>query len=187
VRRPSLTVTSLLVAFYEVQGGSTACVKFRDVEPDKIAVTLDEKLGFPFEAMCLVMSAPEGLSLPGTRSNPDYGLAINSIASSTRCQKCRPSHKTHKVCPCAKPLQHHERPPGDPRLRSRKCETRQATCRQSLASFPTIPRRSSATPARAACGRPWVCGDHPRLSRTTMSSDLNVGTSSCSTWLGIDK
>ena len=45
----------LLVAFYEVQGGGTACVAFKNVEPSRIAATLDEKLGFPFKAMCLVM------------------------------------------------------------------------------------------------------------------------------------
>lgn len=46
----------LLVA-YEVQGTATTCVTFRNVEPDEIAVTLNEKLGFPFNAMCLVMSS----------------------------------------------------------------------------------------------------------------------------------
>lgn len=54
----------LLVAFYEVQGGRTTCVTFKNVEPDRIAATLDEKLGFPLNAMCLVMSAREGFSPP---------------------------------------------------------------------------------------------------------------------------
>ena len=40
----------LLVAFYEVQGTATTCVTFRNVEPDEIAVTLNEKLGFPLNA-----------------------------------------------------------------------------------------------------------------------------------------
>jgi hypothetical protein len=67
----------LLVAFYEVQGGGTTCFAFRNVEPDRIAATLDEKLGFPFNAMCLVMSAREGLSPPILRAKPEYGLGMS--------------------------------------------------------------------------------------------------------------
>jgi hypothetical protein len=49
----------LLVVFYEIEGGMTTCDTFNNVEPDRIAATLDEKFGFPFSAMCLVMSAAE--------------------------------------------------------------------------------------------------------------------------------
>jgi hypothetical protein len=44
----------LLVVFYEVEGGTTACVTFQNIEPDQIAATLDQKVAFPFHAMCLV-------------------------------------------------------------------------------------------------------------------------------------
>src|ERR1700731_4496772 len=67
----------LLVAFYEVQGGGTACVTFPNVEASRIAATLDEKLGFPFNAMCLVMSAREGVALPLMRPKPNHGLGMN--------------------------------------------------------------------------------------------------------------
>ncbi len=67
----------LLVAFYEVRGGGTECATFTNVEPQQIASTLDEKLGFPFKAMCLVMSSREGLSQPVSRSNPKHGLGVS--------------------------------------------------------------------------------------------------------------
>ena len=67
----------LLVAFYEVQGTATTCVTFRNVEPDEIAVTLNEKLGFPFNAMCLVMSSRTEVSSPILRPKPEYGLGVS--------------------------------------------------------------------------------------------------------------
>lgn len=67
----------LLVAFYEVEGGTTACVTFQNIEPDEIAATLDKKVGFPFHAMCLVMSAREGFSQPALRANPNHGLKVS--------------------------------------------------------------------------------------------------------------
>jgi hypothetical protein len=67
----------LLVAFYEVQGGGTACVTFPNVEASRIAATLDEKLGFPFNAMCLVMSAREGVAPPIPRAKPNYGIGMS--------------------------------------------------------------------------------------------------------------
>jgi hypothetical protein len=66
----------LLVAFYEVEGGATTCVTFSNVEPDRIGATLDENFGFPFHAMCLVMSAREGLSRPILRVKPEDGLGM---------------------------------------------------------------------------------------------------------------
>jgi hypothetical protein len=67
----------LLVAFYEAQGGGTACVTFKNVEPSRVAATLDEKLGFPFNAMCLVMSAREGVAQPIPRATPNYGIGMS--------------------------------------------------------------------------------------------------------------
>jgi hypothetical protein len=66
----------LLVAFYEVQGGGATCVAFKNVEPSRIAATLDEKLGSPINAMCLVMSAREGLAPPIPRAKPNYGIGM---------------------------------------------------------------------------------------------------------------
>jgi hypothetical protein len=67
----------LLVAFYEAQGGGTACVAFKNVEPNRVAATLDEKLGFPFNAMCLVMSAREGVAQPIPRATANYGIGMS--------------------------------------------------------------------------------------------------------------
>lgn len=67
----------LLVVIYEVIGGRTICVPFTNVEPQQITATLDEKLGFPFNAMCLVMSARQELSYPIPRANPKYGLGVS--------------------------------------------------------------------------------------------------------------
>lgn len=66
----------LLVVFYETADDGTVCVPFKNVEPGQIASTLDEKLGFPFHAMCLVMSARKEYSEPIRRSDPKYGLGI---------------------------------------------------------------------------------------------------------------
>lgn len=68
----------LLVVFCEVEDGSTACFIFQGVEPGQIAATLDERLSFPFEAMCLVMSAREEMSggmLPATQ-NDGLGMRL---------------------------------------------------------------------------------------------------------------
>ncbi len=67
----------LLVAFYEVEKGGTTCVYLSNIEADKIAVTLDEIFGFPFNAMCQVMSARGGLSHPILRAKPEDGLALS--------------------------------------------------------------------------------------------------------------
>jgi hypothetical protein len=67
----------LLVVLREVEDGTTACVTVRNVEPNRIAATLDENLGFPFRAMCLVMSARERFSRSVPRAKPDYGLGVS--------------------------------------------------------------------------------------------------------------
>jgi hypothetical protein len=67
----------LLVAFYAGQGSATTCVSFKNVEPDQIAATLNEKLGFPFNAMCVVMSSRSEVSTPILRSKPEHGLGVS--------------------------------------------------------------------------------------------------------------
>jgi hypothetical protein len=66
----------LLVVFYEVENAAIACASFNDVEPNRIAEVLDEKLGFPFHAMCLVMSSREEFSQPIPRDNPGHGIGL---------------------------------------------------------------------------------------------------------------
>jgi hypothetical protein len=61
----------LLVVFSEIEGGMTICSTYNNVEPNQIAATLDEKLGFPFHAMCLVMSARAEFSPATERENSD--------------------------------------------------------------------------------------------------------------------
>jgi hypothetical protein len=61
---------------HEVEGGMTACVPLKNVEPNRIAATLDEYFGFRFEAMCLVMSSWEGSSPSTPRVKPEHGLRM---------------------------------------------------------------------------------------------------------------
>lgn len=67
----------LLTAFYEVEGGGTICLTLKNVEPSQVASTLDEKLGFPFRAMCLVMSARQEFSPSIVRAQADHGLGMS--------------------------------------------------------------------------------------------------------------
>ncbi len=66
-----------LFVFYEVEGATTTCVTFKEIEPDQITATLDEKLGFKFNAMCCVMSARKGFSPLIPRAKPDHGLRMS--------------------------------------------------------------------------------------------------------------
>jgi hypothetical protein len=81
----------LLVAFCQLKDGATACVSVKDVEPDRIAVTLDEKLGFPFKAMCLVMSARQGLTPPVLRTKPEDGLGMSLYCEVNTMPKVPPA------------------------------------------------------------------------------------------------
>jgi hypothetical protein len=81
----------LLVAFYEVEGGATACATFKNVEPNRIAATLDEKFGFPFEAMCFVISAREDFSSPILRENPESGLGFRLYCEANTMPKIEPT------------------------------------------------------------------------------------------------
>ena len=67
----------LLIAFAEMNDGTTNCSVYMNVEPNQIAATLDEKLGFPFKALCLVMSARQGLWASMPRTKPSDGLGIS--------------------------------------------------------------------------------------------------------------
>jgi hypothetical protein len=53
------------------------CLVFPNVEPGRIAATLDEKLGFNFRVLCIVMSSREQFASPHQRTNPDFGLAVS--------------------------------------------------------------------------------------------------------------
>jgi hypothetical protein len=68
----------LLVVFHGVNNGiANRCSVFPAVEPSQIAPTLNEKLGFDFGALCMVMSAREGFSHHAPRTNPDYGISMS--------------------------------------------------------------------------------------------------------------
>ena len=67
----------LLVVFYEDKNGEANCFSVKNVEPSKIASTLDEKLGFPFKAMCLVMSSRKEFAPSLPRVKPEQGLALS--------------------------------------------------------------------------------------------------------------
>jgi hypothetical protein len=81
----------LLVAFCQLKDGATTCVSIKNVEPDRIAAILDEKLGFPFNAMCLVMSARQGLSPPILRTNPGHGLSMSLYCEVNTMPKLPPA------------------------------------------------------------------------------------------------
>jgi hypothetical protein len=67
----------LLVVFCGVNNGiANRCCAFRGVEPTQIASTLNEKLGFNFGALCIVMSSRENLSHHAPRTSPEYGISL---------------------------------------------------------------------------------------------------------------
>jgi len=80
----------LLVAFAEIEESSTACFVFNNVEPERISDTLNEKLGFPFGALCLVMSAREDSVQSIPRPSPDYGLGISLYCEVNTMPKVAP-------------------------------------------------------------------------------------------------
>jgi hypothetical protein len=68
----------LLMLFYGTNNGlATQCLTFTNVEPSKIASTLNEKLGFDFRTLCMVMSAREGYSRSVQRTKPEHGISMN--------------------------------------------------------------------------------------------------------------
>ena len=67
----------ILFLFHENSDGSTACTPERNVEPDKIAATLDLMTGGPFHALCTVLSARQEFPMDIPPSiNPDEGLGL---------------------------------------------------------------------------------------------------------------
>jgi hypothetical protein len=85
----------MLVLFYEIDSGATACATFKCVEPDQIAPTLDEKLRFPFFAMCLVMSSRNEFAMPMPRAKKEYGLGLGlycEVNTMPRVQNSEPSN-----------------------------------------------------------------------------------------------
>jgi hypothetical protein len=68
----------LLIVFYGSNNGIANQYRaFSNVEPSTIAETLNTKLGFDFKALCRVMSARGGYTIPMKRSDPKYGVALN--------------------------------------------------------------------------------------------------------------
>lgn len=68
----------LLIVFLACTSGQSGrCLTFPGVEPANIAATLNEKLGFDYRAMCLVMSSREEISLPDQRTSADHGLGLS--------------------------------------------------------------------------------------------------------------
>jgi hypothetical protein len=84
----------VLFVFYEIEGGATTCAAFQNIEPDQIAATLDQRLGLPFRALCLVMSARKDLSIPVLRATPDYGIGMSlycEVNTMPKVQNASPS------------------------------------------------------------------------------------------------
>lgn len=66
----------LLVVFHRTTDGRSVCLHRRPVRPADIASTLDELIGFPYRAMCLVMSARSGPKLNLQRTSDTQGVAV---------------------------------------------------------------------------------------------------------------
>jgi hypothetical protein len=68
----------LLVAFHGVNNGiANRCSVFPLVEPSQIASTLNDKLGFNFRALCMVMSSRESVSHHAPTTNPEHGISMS--------------------------------------------------------------------------------------------------------------
>jgi hypothetical protein len=81
----------LLIVLLGCNGGLPGqFITFSDVEPATIAATLDEKLGFNFGALCMVMSSREGFSSPHQRTNPDDGIALSLYCEANTFPKPQP-------------------------------------------------------------------------------------------------
>ena len=78
----------LLILFHGVNNGpANQCSVFPGIEPSEIASTLNEKLGFDFAALCMVMSSREGYSSSVHRTKPEHGIAISLFAKQIRCRR----------------------------------------------------------------------------------------------------
>lgn len=82
----------LLIVFHGVNNGpANKCSVFPGVEPSAIASTLNEKLGFDFAALCMVMSSREGFSTPVSRTKPEHGIAVNLYCEANTMPKVKPA------------------------------------------------------------------------------------------------
>ncbi|WP_299601025.1 hypothetical protein [uncultured Tateyamaria sp.] len=66
----------ILFVFHEMDdnGKSSGC--WENIEPNQIADTLDSALDLPFRAMCLVISAPDGIQPSRPRENSNDGVGL---------------------------------------------------------------------------------------------------------------
>jgi hypothetical protein len=81
----------LLFVFHGRDNGiANQCSVFSGVEPASIASTLNEKLGFDFGALCMVMSAREGYSFAAARTKPEHGLAMGLYCEANTMPKVIP-------------------------------------------------------------------------------------------------
>ena len=88
----------LLVVFLGCRSGLPGqCLTFPNVEPARIAATLDEKLGFDFRALCLVMSSREEFSLTRQRTNPDHGISMGLYCEVNTFPKLGAAHTTSDI------------------------------------------------------------------------------------------
>lgn len=82
----------LLVLYHgEGNGPPNTCVVIPNIEPSQIAATLNEKLGFDFRAMCLVMSARAGDASSIARTDPAQGLGMPLFCEANTLPKPLPS------------------------------------------------------------------------------------------------
>lgn len=66
----------LLVTLHESSNGSITCGRRSAVEPQDVAPTMDQMMGFSANAMALVMSSKAGGSIREYRTSPTQGLGI---------------------------------------------------------------------------------------------------------------
>lgn len=82
----------LLILFHGVNNGpANKCSVFPGVEPSEIASTLNEKLGFDFAALCVVMSSREGSSSSVQRTKPEHGIGMSLYCEANTMPKVKPT------------------------------------------------------------------------------------------------
>lgn len=80
----------LLVVFHGENGFlANQCSIFPSVEPGDIASTLNQKLGFNFGALCMVMSGRSEFSRPIQRQQPHHGLALSMFCEANTMPKVK--------------------------------------------------------------------------------------------------
>lgn len=87
-----LLKAKLLVVYHSKDNGvANDCSVFRGVEPQQIAATLNEKLGFNFGALCMVMSGRSEYSRQVPRTDPSHGLGISMFCEANTMPKAEQS------------------------------------------------------------------------------------------------